>query len=146
VQGETKAGSPCAMFCTAKCRDGEVPPLCVSLLGRFLPALSNRLGGLLGLLFGSELLLYLEGDGIGVHLVRAGCITEDSGHLPARPVHRDLSRQALEQCDVSKQKSAKTLLIAVGRTREFRPIPPLADDRSATVRAFVDRLLEGARP
>jgi hypothetical protein len=89
VQGETKAGSPCAILAQQKAGAAKCRPLCVSLLGHFLSGLGRRLRGLLGLLFSGKLLLYLEGDGIGVHLVRAGSITEDCGRIRPRGHQQD---------------------------------------------------------
>jgi len=50
-----------------------------NLSGTFLYGFGDSLGPLLSfrLGFGGELMLYLEGDRIGVHLVRLGCGTEN---------------------------------------------------------------------
>jgi integrase len=90
VQGETSTGSPCANFCAAK-RGGATKcrPSLHCLLGRFLRSLGSGWRGFLGLLFGSELLLHLEGDGIGVHLIHTRRIPKNRGGIRPRGRQQD---------------------------------------------------------
>jgi hypothetical protein len=81
VQGETKAGSPCRDLW--RWDERERPqvrrPLPSLTLCRF-PDLSGssrrRLGSLLGSFLRRELVLYLEGDGVGVHFVEVRRISQ----------------------------------------------------------------------
>ena len=67
MQGATSTGSPCPIFTQQKEGRRHAALLCICPLGRFLPSLGSRLRGLLGLLLGSELLLHLDDDGVGVY-------------------------------------------------------------------------------
>src|ERR1035437_5735325 len=71
-------------------RGGEPPPLLMNKSsGRFLRSLGSRLCDLLDFLLRGELLPYLGGDGIGVHLVRGGRIVEDGSRVAARGREKD---------------------------------------------------------
>jgi hypothetical protein len=72
LQGETKAGSPCAIFEAQRNERRQVRrPSERWSLGRFF-CLGNGLGLLLRLGLGCELLLDLGRDGLGIYLVQGG--------------------------------------------------------------------------
>lgn len=70
VQGETQAGSPCAILGLVKDEGSDrfAAPFGFTELCRFL-GFRNGLGLLFRLRLGSELLLHLESNGIGIHFV-----------------------------------------------------------------------------
>jgi hypothetical protein len=85
VQGETQAGSPCAILGWVKYgRAAGSPPLWSMRLGRSL-GLGDWLRLLLRLRFGSELLLYLKRDGVRIHFVGLCGGAEDFAAIRLRP-------------------------------------------------------------
>jgi len=77
VQGETCRVSPCAIFARKDEGRRNTRPSMVGQLGHLLRGLGCWLWHLLCLFLGGELLLHLEGDGFGVHLVGSGGFLEN---------------------------------------------------------------------
>jgi hypothetical protein len=89
VQGETGKVSPCAILARKDEGRRKYRPSVDGQLGRFLRGLSCWLWHLLCLLLRGELLLHLEGDGFGVHLVGGGSFLEDHGGIAPRGRQQD---------------------------------------------------------
>lgn len=92
--GEEGAGGngtcPPAVFGGKQMRGGRAAPLSAGVgLGCFLGGLVGGLRCLLGLLAGSELVLDLRGDGIGVDLVERGCFAKDAVAVRTRCNYED---------------------------------------------------------
>src|SRR6202041_1922558 len=88
-------------------------PKCLGCFAILACTRGFRLGFLFGLRFGGELLLYLEGNRIGVYLVNRGCLAESirSVATPRCKDDTDLDEQARERSLISTAEEGGKQLV-----------------------------------